>query len=473
MRALIDWSYDLLGDAEKAVFRRVAVFAGGWTLEAAGEICSDDAIESWDVLDLLGALVDKSMVVAELADGEQRYRLLESTRQYASEKLGESGEREHLRGKHAAYYLALLREAEPSLNVTPMGTWIAPLAAETDNFRLALDWYLTDKTDPELGAELIALLIEVFSEISRPAELWRWLVVAHGALGESGDPALRARLLGGMSAISDAIGMGFSQRLELAQQALAIFRECGTTLDIARATVQVGLYYAFVERITEATPLFEEGLELARRTKDRRLIARALAAESYCLSDLEAKRQCLREATALYRAAGDDRGAARTQSWLAEQEFRFGDVGAALAHANESIAICRRRRFRSNLVVHLVNAAAYHLWIGAVDEARDAAREAIGICQEIQDLLDVPICIQHLAGVAQARGDAERAARLLGFTDARFLAIDEVRQMTEKRLYDRIVEALLGTLGADELRAHMAAGALLGEDEAIDEALRA
>ena len=472
MRALIDWSYDLLSDQEKTVFRRVAVFAGGWTLEAASDVCSDDTIESWDILDLLAALVDKSMVVAELGESDQRYRLLESTRQYALEKLTESGERDHLRNRHAAYVFQMMQQAAEELHTRPMGAWVVPLAPEIDNIRLALDWFLAERHDTEKGALLVALSYEFFQETSRPAELWRWSEIALESLGPAGRPDLRAPLLRVMAEVSSALGKGLTQRQTLGLEALALYRASNDRLGTARALISVGAQYVFFGNLEKGRPMLDEALGLARGGEDRRLFAYALALSAYALeSTLEERRALLSEAISIYRAAGDERSTARVLSWLAEQEFQAGEAAAAIESAKQSIAIERRRRFRSGLIVSLMNSASYHLWLDEPDPAREAARESIGFCEEIQDHLDIPICIQHLASVAASRGDFKTAARLAGFADARFVQIDEPRQRTEQMLYDRLMKKLREHLSGTELDAHMKTGATMTEDLAIAEAL--
>ncbi len=471
MRALIDWSHDLLSENEKTIFRRVAVFAGGWTLEAASDVCSDASIESWDVLDLLSALVDKSMVVAELGDSEQRYRLLESTRQYALEKLLESGEQDHIRDRHAQHMFEVAQSANAELQSVPMGVWIVPLAPELDNFRLALDWLLTERHDVEKGARLVVLLFDYFIETSRPNEVWRWSEFALETLGDGAAPELRARLLRSMSEVSSALGKGLSQRKTLAREALELFRASNDRKGTAQALLTLGAQLGFFGEIDEARPLVEEGLVIARETGDRRLIGHALALSTYTNTDTEDRLKGMHEAIAIFRATGDERAVARTLSWLAERKFQSGDVHGAAESGKQAVAIMKRRRFRSNLIVGLMNNAAYDSWLGNFDAAADAARESIALCQEVQDRLDIPICIQHLASVATARENPMLGARLLGFVDARMLQIDEPRQASEQMLYDRLMSALREKLSESDLASAMSAGALLSEDEAIAEAL--
>src|SRR5215203_4534723 len=157
LRATIDWSHRLLSEDEQAIFRRFSVFAGGWTLEAAEAVCSGDGIEQEDVLDLLGGLVDKSLVVAGAATGGAvRYRMLEPIRQYARRTLEESGEADEVRDRHAASFVALAEESEPEL-AGQQGAWVERLEGEHDNMREALSWALERKEDEtalRLGAAL-------------------------------------------------------------------------------------------------------------------------------------------------------------------------------------------------------------------------------------------------------------------------------------------------------------------------------
>ena len=472
MRALIDWSYDLLSDRERTVFRRVAVFAGGWTLEAASEVCSDETIESWDILDLLAALVDKSMVVAELGDTDQRYRLLESTRQYAAEKLAESGERDHIRQRHADYVFEMMERAGSELQGLPLGVWAVPLAAEIDNIRLAFDWFLGERRGVEKGARLAELCQELFMETSRPAEMWRWSEVALDALGPQGKPELRAPLLRGMAEASSALGKGLTQRLNLGREALELYRSSNDVPGTARSLLALGAQLVFFGNLDEGRPLIQEGLERAKASGNRRITAQALALSAYG-SDrpLSERTERLNEAISLYRAAGDERSAARALTWLAEQQFQDGDAASALENVRQAIVIERRRRFRSGLIVSLMNSASYLLWLDDPDAAAQAARESIVLCEEIQDHLDLPICIQHLAYVAAQRGDYATAARLAGFVDARFVQMDEPRQRTEQMLYDRLMSVLREHLSDAELTAYVKAGAAITEELAIAEAV--
>jgi hypothetical protein len=143
LKGALDWSYDLLSEPERVLFRRLSVFAGGWTFEASETVASGASVEEYNVLDLLSGLVNKSLVVANTtSEGEVRYRMLEPIRQYAREKLEESGEFEVLQRRHATFFLALAEESEPAFRGPAEGWWLDRLEAEHDNLRAALSWML-------------------------------------------------------------------------------------------------------------------------------------------------------------------------------------------------------------------------------------------------------------------------------------------------------------------------------------------
>src|SRR5262249_36586413 len=151
LRATMDWSYDLLSEQERAVLRRLSVFAGGWTLDAAEVICLGEGVAASDILDRLTQLVDKSLVVAEARGGGARYRLLETVRQYGRDRLLESGEANGLRRRHRDWYLALAERAGPELRGPRAEVWVARLETEHDNLRAALQWSEADQDGAEAG----------------------------------------------------------------------------------------------------------------------------------------------------------------------------------------------------------------------------------------------------------------------------------------------------------------------------------
>ncbi len=174
LRATLDWSHDLLSDRERLLLRWLSVFAGGWTLEQAEEVCAGQGIEAWEVLDVLGSLVNKSLILPEERDGEAHYWLLETIREYALERLAMSGEQVEFRRRHAGYYLRLAEAAEPELHGPQQGRWLNQLEIEHDNLRAALAWSLGGGA-PESGLRLAAALCDFWLRLGHLSEGRTWI----------------------------------------------------------------------------------------------------------------------------------------------------------------------------------------------------------------------------------------------------------------------------------------------------------
>ena len=203
LSALIDWSYDLLSPAERSILNRCAIFAGGFTLDAATEVCADAGQDSFDALDRLAALVDQSLVIADTLVETERFHLLESTRAYALERLDACGERESTSRRHAEYFARVARAADQSYGSTKTSRWLPALEAETANFRRALEWTLRDGHDPALGGAIAGALERFWINGGFEVEGRNWLRFALDRLDEMRRtrdrraPSTRARVAGG------------------------------------------------------------------------------------------------------------------------------------------------------------------------------------------------------------------------------------------------------------------------------------
>ena len=225
LRATLEWSHELLNEAERTLFRELSVFAGGWTLEAAEEVCSGEGIEQEEVLEVLSELVDKSLVVAEAGEeGVPRFRMLEPVRQYAQERLKESGAAEWVRERHAGYYLALAQEAEPELEGADQIRWMDQLEAEHDNLRAALSWAL-EGGQAELGLRLAGALRLFWVGRSHYREGRRWYEEGLNS-GHSAPQQVRADALFGAGFFTVSLG-----DLELARErfedGLVLYKQVG------------------------------------------------------------------------------------------------------------------------------------------------------------------------------------------------------------------------------------------------------
>ncbi len=201
--ALIDWSYDLLTPQEQMLFNRVGIFAGGFSLDAVTAVCTGDGIEELDVLDLLASLTDKSLVVADTAGEYERYRLLESTRAYALEKLTGAGERERVARRHGEYFRAQAQAADERYGTGSPAAWLASVELELDNYRAVLEWALKDGCDTALGGAVAGALARLWFHGGLAVEGRYWIGQAQASLDEAAHRQVAARLWRALAALSD------------------------------------------------------------------------------------------------------------------------------------------------------------------------------------------------------------------------------------------------------------------------------
>lgn len=194
LAALIDWSYDLLSRQERTLFNRIAIFAGSFTGDAAARVCTGEDLGDLEFLDLLSSLADKSLLVAETSGLQDRYRLLESTRQYALEKLHDAGEREELERRAAAYFLSMAEAAQQSFGAEPLSSWLARLEPEIENFRGTLEWALGRQQDVRLGSNIASSLQMFWWHGGLEAEGRRWIEAALNLIDEREHPDVSERL---------------------------------------------------------------------------------------------------------------------------------------------------------------------------------------------------------------------------------------------------------------------------------------
>jgi predicted ATPase/DNA-binding XRE family transcriptional regulator len=253
LRAAIDWSYDLLSPTEQTLFRRLAVFVNGWTLEAAESVCSDDNIKVEVVVDLLIQLRDKSLVVVEEKQNSTRYRMLETVRQYAAGKLFESGESDTLRDRHLEYFLNLAETAEPYITGPEQVEWLPLLDADYDNFRFALESSLSnDMAEPALN--LCKALAWYWVIRCYWLEGMHWTIRAlekHAKQESKNEKIARARALCCLASLEAQLGNSSKQILAPAKLSLSLSLETSDKKDIAIARYYVGIGIAYGEEDDE------------------------------------------------------------------------------------------------------------------------------------------------------------------------------------------------------------------------------
>jgi len=472
MRALVDWSYNLLNERERTILNRTAVFAGGWTLEAGSEICSDDQIEAWEVLDLLSSLVDKSLVVVELGGTTERYRLLESTWQYAREKLAEAKENEELNRKHAEYFLHVAQAADMAYQSTPTAAWIAALEPELDNFRAAMGWALLNKHDVAVGAALAAALSELWISVGSRVEGLRWINLALDALGGVEPSETTARLWLGLSVNNEGFG---EAALEASERALKQAQGLGDDSLVALALANYAFALDRRGRFDEAQEIYTRVTPILRKTGRTKQLARVLSWWSiihFVRGTSGEARKGFSEALAVAKSLADDQLMATVLGNLAELSFAEGDVEKAIANGEETVIIRRNTSNPTGTANSLINLAAYYLARGDTDRAKALAREGTRYAREGQSHNMLICATQHLAIIRAKEGDAQTAARLLGYVNRGFQESGFAREPTEQWSYNQLMAALSDRLAATEIAALDAEGAAWTEDQAVEEALK-
>ncbi len=470
LRATIDWSYSLLTEPERMLLRRLAVFVGGWTLEAAETVCADKQVHPTEILNLLTALVNKSLVMVERDPiQETRYRLLETVRQYAREKFSESGEAGVLRTQHLAYFLDLARRAEPEVVGAEQVLWLDRLEAELDNIRAALEWSLEgDEQGAETGLRLATHLWWFwFSRnypdggdwmektlqasqtstdlVSRAKALSRLAWVhffdeAHCeaglALGRSLGPAGResvawALLVQGAWAVYQA---DHPRAQSLAEESLALFRAMGDHFGICEALTWLGMALIYQEDYSQAKSHLEESLALARKVRDDNEIAFAvwqLGRVAMSQGDYARTITLLDESLLLYKAIKQSGGIAFILSDLGKASILKGDHPQAVAYYREMLALYWKH--------------GSERWVIST--------------------------LEKLAYAAVAQSQPGHAARLLGAAEILREASGEAQFPFEVADYENNLKMLRSHLDAATFAARWAEGRVMSLEQAIEFAL--
>jgi len=308
LRALIDWSFDLLSEQERILLRRLSAFAGGRTLDAVEAVCSDDKLQDFEVIDVLTSLVDKSLVTVEKNRGaEPRYTLLESVWNYGREKLAAAGESDALRTRHLEYFLKIALEAQPNLLGPQQFIWLERLQPDFYNFRYALDSSLEVDGIAPIGLKLAAALgrfWEIRSLLVEGRELLA-SILAHPANAEpTADRAAALHLAGRLAWLGDKIEEGEAYTAE----GLAIFRKLGDERGIAAGCVDTAFYLFDRKEFDQARALTAEAESIAERLNDKRLLAgvrRVQGTDATIKKQYEESLALHEEALAIYKELGD------------------------------------------------------------------------------------------------------------------------------------------------------------------------
>jgi non-specific serine/threonine protein kinase len=484
LKSTLDWSYALLSATEQKVLQRFSVFAGGATLEAAEWVCAGEEVESVEVLDTLSHLVDKSLIMAEKAgrgegahpSGESiRYRLLETIRQYALEKLIESGEVDESKNRHLKYFIKWTETAEPHLSGAEPLEWLELFEAEHDNLRAALDWCGADGSRADSGLRLAVA----------SSHFWR----LRGYLSEG-----RIRILAALSRINTqertemrALALYWAASLaylqsdypatrQLAEESLMLWRELDSTNKVALADTLDLLGELATEEGDYATAptLFKEALDIFRELEEPRGIGDMLMQLGWAymrMGRYDDVAPLMEEALALFQEIGHVSLVGFTLSGLGELAIRRRQYQKATQLLEESLAIRKQHGHKWGIGASLGSLGWVALLEHDIHQMKKRLRESLTIRMEIGDQGGIAWCLEKLAEAKKDQGQFEQAVKIFGFAEALRTPIGSVIDPADQPEYARIISTLQAALGIEAFAALWADGKAMPLEEVIEMAL--
>jgi predicted ATPase/class 3 adenylate cyclase len=433
LRATMDWSYALLGKGEQTLFGRLSVFSGGFTLESIEEVCDPEG--ELGALEVVGSLLEKSLLRREEADGKSRFAMLETIQEYARDKLEVSGEAEETRRRHAEFFVALAEEARPKLRAEPQVEWLQRLEQENGNLRAALSWALS--TDDIATAAGLSWALYMFWWIrNHQPEGQRWTEPLFLRRSEL-PPWLRIRTIIVFAAM--VYGQGDVEFIEpLCVELMELSQEVGGDAQ-ADANAPMGL-----------------GLVATHR------------------GDFEAAREHLEEALPLLREAGEDGLAAQTHIFFGTVLLLEDDREEARLRFEEGLTLGRSIGDRLSICIALFSLAQLALAGGDYDRAFRWFAEGIVPSEELGDRGNIAHILEALGIVAGARGKSLKAARLLGASEALVSAIGlrgHPYYRPDRVLYKRVKAKVRSELGEAAFEAALDEGRTMPAEQAVEYAL--
>jgi predicted ATPase/DNA-binding XRE family transcriptional regulator len=481
LSALIDWSYELLSPAERRAFRRLSVFSGGWTLEAAQAVCADAETTADHVLTDLASLVDKSLIIADASATTLRYTMLETTHAYAFDRLTAEDERDATASWHAKYFSDLLIRHNAIWGMLPMPEWVAPLKPELDNLRAALQWSLVDGHDVILGAAIAVGQHSVLELLSLEIEGYRWCERALAALAPNPPANLEGPLQ--LALAKFYCREAYLERaIEAGLRAAALYRTMSAppilhyrqNLSVRGCLVSalafVGCAFARLRRYEEADRAASEAVALARQEPHLGILAFALIVQALAV-DIASARALIDEALVLARTLPSGNyveGLVFLHSSMVE--FEAGNVAGSRQSACDAADYFRGTGIHEMFIsVALAMEATCSCLSGDLDGAVTGAGEALSRGGGgVFFLMD---SVQVIAHVLTRRGRPREAARLIGASEAAYAERKSQREGCVQVLYDRTITLLRESTAGPDLEAWRAEGRRLGYDANVEAAL--
>jgi non-specific serine/threonine protein kinase len=471
LRAAMDWSHNLLSAQEQAAFRRLSVFAGSFSLEAAESICTGAPGEAYDVLDVLSSLIAKSLVFVERHSGEARYRLLETIRQYGQDKLHAAAETAVVRRSHRDWYARLAIQAESEVLEPRQKSVFDRLEAECDNLRGAIEWSLGQR-EAEVAAQISAGVTRFWIFRGHMSEGRRWLERALSGFSERN--AVRAKALNA-AAILASLQDDYQTARTLAEESLALSRQLAEKEQTGYALYILGRLARIEGNYVDAAAFVEESLSLfyeLKRKHDIALVLSDLGLTVLFLGEYERATALCEESLAISRELGDLRGIA---SWLANLStimLARGDDKRAQTLCEESLAIRKTLGYKGGCAHALAILGRIALRQGDHERAIACYNESLTLRQETGEKEGIATVLEGLAAVAGMQGQCASAARLFGAAESLRTLLGAPLPPIDRAHYQQSMAAMRAHLDEPALLNAWTEGRALSLEEAIAQAVR-
>ena len=477
LRAAIDWSHDLLTEPERILFRRLAVFAGGFTLDAAEAVCGFGELRRSEILDLLGRLLDKSLVVVEGASelSETRYHMLETLREYARERLEESGEMEPARQRHRDFFIAFAEQAEPKLKSGEQIEWLDRLEVEHDNWRAA--WDCAIESDAELALRLASALLGFWLMRGNQSEGREWLAKLLERTERWGQTVQRARALSVAGRLAH-YQTDLAAARSLLEQALSIARIMGDKKEIAFILFWLGRTALRQRDDQIAQLLIEEGFTIYQELQDEwgsEIAFQRLAELAAHQGDRRKAEEFFMKTLAKYRDRGDRFMTAEVLNALGEVTRFEGDYERASTFYEQALEILRELRSHFLPATPLIGLAWVSLHRGDYRKARALFQESLELHREYGYRIGMmEECLGGFAAILGLTGKPEPAARLFGAMESLLESIRMTRgtDATDQKEYDHYIAVVRSQLDKAAFAKAWAEGRAMTLEQAIEFALR-
>jgi predicted ATPase len=465
LHATLDWSFGLLSAREQAVFRRLGVFAGSFTLAAAAAVASDGGHDEFSVIESLAGLCDKSLVATDAGGAEVRYRLLETARAYALERLADASETAEVTRRQAMHERAFFERCFDDWTVLSDAAFRARYAPEIDNLRTAIAWSFGPGGDRDTATALIGSSMPLWLSLSLYAEADALVQSALKRLDASAPAAVEAEL---WFAVANLYGQrNYRESVRAARRAVDLYRGIGDSLRLGCALRVLGGAHAgegdeeAESVLLEARPL----LAASGRPRVRALLHSAFALHHAARGQAVDAIRELQATMDLSRAAGADSGLLRTLGSLADQVWRQGDLEQAIRSTRDALEQHRRSPFSDRLSRIYATANLFGMLVehGDLAEARAVGR---GVLPQLRELNLPHGWSDHFASLLARTGGTEDAVRLVGWADAGRLAKGLRRQPNEQRARETTLALARQSAPAADPGKLLAEGAELTEDEA-------